>query len=299
MLFRAVVLIAALAAASVQAAPRDKLLVTPAWLAAHVADKNLVLLHSGDQASFDAGHIPGARLVAVGGLAAPQEPGGLVLELPQPDALHSQLQALGISDTSRIVVYQTKDQIQAATRIVFTLQAAGLGDRVALLDGGLEAWKAAGHITTGGATPERIGRLKPLKMRPTIVDAAFVRTEARAPGYAIIDARAAIFYDGVQPGGLQGPQPKKGHIPGAKNVPFTSISNPDLTLKSPEDLAAAFKAAGVKPGDKLVVYCHVGQQATAVVFAARTLGLDAQLYDGSFQDWSMKGLPVETPAPAK
>jgi len=54
----------------------------------------------------------------------------------------------------------------------------------------------------------------------------------------------------------------------------------------------------VKAGDHVMVYCHVGQQATAVIFAARTLGIDAQLYDGSFQDWSKRGLPVEMP-PAK
>jgi thiosulfate/3-mercaptopyruvate sulfurtransferase len=63
-------------------------------------------------------------------------------------------------------------------------------------------------------------------------------------------------------------------------------------------LRALFTAAGVKPGDHIVAYCHVGMQATAVIYAARILGIPAVLYDGSFQDWSRRGLPVET-APAK
>jgi thiosulfate/3-mercaptopyruvate sulfurtransferase len=54
-----------------------------------------------------------------------------------------------------------------------------------------------------------------------------------------------------------------------------------------------FTEAGYKPGDHVIAYCHIGIQATSVVFAARTLGIDAKLYDGSFQDWVKRGLPVE------
>ncbi|MEP6830339.1 MAG: rhodanese-like domain-containing protein, partial [Rhizomicrobium sp.] len=114
-------------------------------------------------------------------------------------------------------------------------------------------------------------------------------------GYTIVDARAPEFYNGEKPG-IEGAVP--GHVPGAHNIPFTTVSGPDGKLKSPEELRAMFTAAGVKSGDHVIAYCHIGIQATAVIFAARTLGIDAQLYDGSFQDWSKRGLPVEMP-PAK
>ncbi len=85
----------------------------------------------------------------------------------------------------------------------------------------------------------------------------------------------------------------KGHIPGAVNIPFSKITD-DNMLVDRERVAALFAAAGIKPGDTVVAYCHVGQQGTAVVFGARLLGYTVMLYDGSFQDWAMnKRGPVE------
>lgn len=287
--------IALLLAAGAQAATRDQMLTTPAWVAEHAKDADLVILHVGDQAEFAAGHLPGAQLVTSSTLAT-TGPDGLVLEMPTADELHRQLQALGVSDNSRIVVYSGKAGLPAATRVLFTLQAVGLGDRAMLLDGGLAGWVKAGRPLATEASAPRAGKLSPLKLDAKIVDAGFVQKAPQTKGYDLIDARAPVYYDGVQPGGAQGPSPKKGHIPGAKNIPFSSVTDVDGKLKSADELAAQFKAAGVQPGDKVVVYCHVGQQATAVLFAARTLGIDALLYDGSFQDWAKRDLPVEDPS---
>lgn len=80
-------------------------------------------------------------------------------------------------------------------------------------------------------------------------------------------------------------------------MPFSSVIDPEQKLKSAEGIIATFKAAGLKSGDRAVVYCHIGQQATVVALAARAVRIDAVLYDGSFQDWSQRGLPVEQ-APA-
>jgi len=295
----AAVFIAALAvAASAHAAtPRDSLLVKSDWLAQHASDANLVILHSGSPADYAAGHIPGARLVPQGGLAAaPAASGGLTLELPTAADLRTQLQDLGVSDNSRVVIYAAGNQIPAATRLVYTLDAAGFGDRVSLLDGGLAEWKKTGHATSTEATPAHAGVLGPITLQPRSVDADFVRGHLQAPGYTVVDARASNFYDGSQAGSAQGTNPKKGHIPGAKSVPFSSVTTLDADLKSADELAAVFASAGVKTGDHVMVYCHVGQQATAVLFAARTLGVDAKLYDGSFQDWSARDLPVENPS---
>ena len=276
--------------------PRDNLVVTAEWLKQHANDKDLVLLFAGEKGEYESGHIPGARFVGMETLAAPSEPDGLILDLPEPDALRQQLEGLGISDTSHIVVYYGLRTVPYATRVILTLDAAGLGDRVALLDGGLGAWQRGGNATTSEVPVVAKGKLAPLQMRQRIVDAEFVRQHLQTPGYKIIDARAPVFYDGVQAGMGQGAANLKGHLPGAKNIPFSSVTSTDLSLKSPAELAALFKAAGVEQGDRVIAYCHIGAQATAVVFAARSLGIDAVLYDGSFQDWARRGLPVESPA---
>lgn len=270
------------------AAPRDKLVVTADWLVDHASDKNLVILHAGNAAGFQAGHIPSAHLADLDQISV-SDPNGLSIELPSPEMLRGQLEALGISDDSRIVVYADSAAVARATRILLTLDAAGFGRRSYLLDGGLMEWKAEGRGLAAGTGPVAPGHLGPLKLSPPIVDADFVETHLKAPGYRLIDARAPEFYSGAQVsmGG-------KGHIPGARNIPFTSVTGPDGKLKSPEKLRQMFSAAGVKAGDHVIAYCHIGIQGTAIVFAARTLGLDAKLYDGSFQDWVKRGLPVET-----
>jgi thiosulfate/3-mercaptopyruvate sulfurtransferase len=274
------------------AAPRDELLVTPAWLAQHAADKDLVILHVGTPDGYKAKHIPGAHLVGPNGLTV-KTPEGLVTELPPPEDLRAEMQSLGISDRSRVIVYSENEGIARATRIMLTLDAAGLGKHSSLLDGGLKGWEADGHAVNAEAPAATMVVLSPLKMQSRIVTADYVQSHLKTPGTTVIDARAPEFYNGEKPG-IEGAVP--GHVPGAHNIPFTSISGPDGKVKSPEELKALFTAAGVKPGDHVIAYCHIGIQATAVVFAARTLGIDVQLYDGSFQDWSKRGLPVEMPA---
>ena len=282
--------ITAMTASSAWAAgPRDELLVNSAWLAQHAADKDLVILHVGTLDGYKAKHIPGAHLVGPNGLTV-KTPEGLVTELPPPEDLRAEMQSLGISDRSRVIVYSENDGIARATRIMLTLDAAGYGNRSSLLDGGLKGWEADGHAVNAEAPAAAMVVLSPLKMQSRIVTADYVQSHLKAPGYTVIDARAPEFYNGEKPG-IEGAVP--GHVPGAHNLPFTSISGPDGKVKSPEELKALFTAAGVKPGDHVIAYCHIGIQATAVVFAARTLGIDAQLYDGSFQDWSKRGLPVE------
>jgi thiosulfate/3-mercaptopyruvate sulfurtransferase len=220
----------------------------------------------------------------------------LLTELPPPDELRAAMQALGISDHARVIVYSESEGIARATRIILTLDAAGFGRRAALLDGGLKEWQREGLATGTETPPATTVILSPLKMQSRIVTADYVQAHLKTPHTSVIDARASEFYNGEK-AGMDGAA--LGHIPGAHSLPFTSVYDAQGKLKSPEELKALFADAGVKPGDHIVAYCHIGIQATAVIFAARTLGMDAKLYDGSFQDWSKRGLPVETPADHK
>jgi thiosulfate/3-mercaptopyruvate sulfurtransferase len=276
------------------ATPRDSLLVSPSWLAGQKPDRDLVILHVGTQEGYRAKHIPGARLVDLQSISV-KSPDGLLMQMPAPAVLQADLERLGISDRSHILVYSETGAIARATRVMLTLDAAGFGRRSSLLNGGLSAWEANGGPTTTETPSVPQAKLSSLKMTPRIVTAAYVRAHLKSPGTILVDARATEFYDGEKPG-MEGQE--KGHIPGAVNIPFTSVSDSNGRLKSPDALTALFTTAGIKPGDHVIAYCHIGIQATAVIFAARTLGIDARLYDGSFQDWSNRGLPVE-PAPAR
>jgi thiosulfate/3-mercaptopyruvate sulfurtransferase len=289
-------LLIAVAAATAHGAPtRDDLVVTPAWLLKHVNDAGLVLLHVGEKADYDAGHIPGARYVSTRDLSsAPSASQRLTLEMSPPDVLRSQIEALGISDDSRVVAYYGKDWVSPTTRVLFTLIYAGL-ERVSLLDGGMAAWTKAGGAVTAAVPPQTTGRLSPLAVKRLIVDADFVASHARAEGFAVVDTRDVAFFDGRQQGG-PADRRASGHIPGAHSVPFSAMANDDNTWKSPAELAAIFERAGIRPDDTVVTYCHVGQQATATLFGALMLGHPVLLYDGSFEDWVRRDLPVDNPS---
>jgi thiosulfate/3-mercaptopyruvate sulfurtransferase len=270
--------------------PRESLVVNTAWLAAHLKDPNLVLLHVGDKDEYAAKHIPGARFVSLSDIATSDRSAtGLILEIPPTaDDLRARLEKLGISDDSRVVVYYGKDWVSPTTRVIFTLDYAGFGDRAVLLDGGMGAWVRDGHPVTDVVPAPRVGKLSPLKTRKLIVDADYVLANKDKKGVALVDGRAAAFYDGVDTGGSHDQPHRTGHIAGAGNFPFTEVTNDELMLKSPAELRALLTKAGVQRGDTVLGYCHIGQQMTAVLFAARTLGHKVLLYDGSMQDWSRK-----------
>jgi thiosulfate/3-mercaptopyruvate sulfurtransferase len=266
------------------------------WLAAHLKDPDLVLLHVGERSEYDAGHIPGARYVKLDDISVSQhDEKGLMLQMPEADSLRARLEAIGISDRSRVVVYYGNEWISPATRVLFTLDYAGLGASAALLDGGMQAWKREGHALSTEAPKSIRGQLTAMKVKPIVVSAEWVKSRIGSPGFHLVDGRGAVFYDGVEQGGS-----RKGHIAGARSVPFTEVFDDRAYLRSPAELRALFSKAGIGTGDTVVAYCHIGQQATAVLFAARSLGHPVLLYDGSFQEWSRRAdLPVEDPRDGK
>jgi len=289
----------ALPGPTVMAQDQDSMppVVSTRWLAEHLRDPDLVILHVGDDRSrptYDAGHIPGARFLHPWNeLAAPRQEGALNLELPVGERLQASLEAKGISNSSRVVVYSADQYFTPTTRSLLTLEYAGLRGRVAILDGGLEAWRAENRPVTTEIPTVRPGSFALRTLDGLVVSAPFVAANLENPKVAVIDARAPQFYQGAETR-----QGRNGHIQGARNIPFTSIVTEDGHFKDVATLRRMFQEAGAETGDRVVTYCHIGQQASLVWFAARLAGYDAALYDGSFQDWARRtDLPVVTPSP--
>lgn len=284
------------AAPAGQGATPQPLIVTTTWLAGHLNDRGLVILHVGDQnskPSYDEGHIPGAQFLnPFQELSTPRVEGALALELPSAEVLDSVLEAKGISDDSRVVLYTARQYFSPTSRSLFTLEYAGLAGRVSILDGGLETWKSEGRpVSTDVPTPAR-GRFTIRPNAGLVADAGYVSAHLEDTKVRIVDARDTAFYNGRETR-----QGRNGHIKGAVNLPFGTMVDSGGKFRTPAELKAQFAAAGVKDGQTVVTYCHIGQQATLVWFVARVLGYDAKLYDGSFQDWAKRSeLPVVNPA---
>jgi thiosulfate/3-mercaptopyruvate sulfurtransferase len=275
--------------AAAQLTTGDGLLVSTQWLSQHQHDRDLVILQVGPEPGFQKEHIAGARFVKLNSISTPFQAGSLSLEMPPEPALRAALEQLGISDRSRIVVVFDSGWVTPSARVFLTLGYAGLSDRAVYLDGGLTAWRKDGLPLTADTAAVAPGHLTRPLAKAVIVDNEYVAAVGKNAHARLLDARSPASF--VHPaGGQESP----GHIPGAVNVPWGTLfdQNTDKLLDRAE-LEQKFRAAGVQPGDTVVGYCHVGQYATAMLLAARVLGHPVHLYDGSFQDWTMRKLPTE------
>ncbi|MDA1081459.1 MAG: rhodanese-like domain-containing protein [Gemmatimonadetes bacterium] len=266
-------------------------IVSPDWLAANLDDPKLVVIHAAAQKrDYDAGHVRGARWLPWTAYTVSM-PGGLSVQLPTMAQMDSALEAIGVRDDSRIVI--VGGPIQTSGRLYFTLDYFGLGARTSLLDGGIGAWRDAGRATetTESAAPAS-GNVTLTPNPSKLADAAWVHANGSVPGVSLLDARLPQFYTGESAGS----QPRAGRIPGAKSIPYSATVDASNFSLDPIALHRLFDAAGAERGNKVVTYCHIGMQATALYVAARILGYDAAVYDGSFEEWSRKPeLPVVGP----
>lgn len=284
-------------------------LITVADLVPLLDRSDVVLLHVSDEAHYRAGHIRGARHVTPMMLSTPSGEGRLTLELPPDDELRARFMALGIGDASTVVVYYADDWMSQATRVVFTLDATGLGGRTRLLDGGFAAWQAGKQAVSEATVSPTPATALTLARRAGVVvsldDVKAITTSQS--GVRLVDARMQDFHAGTND--RRGQIPRPGHIPGAINMPYLSFfergpgsdgTQQPMRLRPEAELQAMFVAAGLTPGTPLVTYCHIGQQATVPFFVARMLGYDVRLYDGSFDEWSATtSVPVATASDQK
>lgn len=277
---------------------RAELLVSAAQAASLVSQPGVVVLQvERDSATFARGHIAGSRFLPLSAIVIERD--GIPNELPSAAALDSTFRRVGITGRERVLLV---GEPLWATRAFFTLDYLG-HPKVALLDGGMTAWKRAGRFVQLGAAralpadsiPREPSLLAPQGER--IVDALYVLNHIRHPDVTLLDARPDAEFTGRTPGDAVA---RGGHIPGAAHLFWRTLMQSDTLplLKDTAALRTMFAAAGVEPRDTVVAYCRTGIMASYAYFAARYLGYPVRMYDGSFVEWSRNSAyPVERPAP--
>ena len=274
---------------------RSEMLVTTEWLAEHLHDGDLVVLSVGSSPDFySKGHIPGARQIRLGDIAVTRD--GIPNEMPSEDKLREVFAAAGVSNNSRVVLYGERSNLMAA-RAYFTLDYLGVAGHAALLDGGIEKWKAESRPLSTEAVTAKPARLT-IAPRPAIlVDTPTMKTLAAKKDVALIDARPAKEFTGEQ---LSEDVQKAGHIPGATSLYWMDmlVSKENPVLRPEAELRKMYAQAHASPGRQVVTYCRTGMQSSFDYFVAKYLGYEPSMYDASFYEWSLKDLPAET-SPSK
>jgi thiosulfate/3-mercaptopyruvate sulfurtransferase len=271
-------------------------LVSTEWLAGELG-KDLILLDANytstipgapprhPRAAFELAHIPGARFLDLDTLVDESDP--LPSMLPTAARVSQRLSALGITASSPIVLYDDNPH-HTACRAWWVLRMFGV--EASLLDGGLAKWKAEGRPLESGTTSAPGANFTLARAKAKIRSKADMLANLETGAEQVADARSAARFTGAE----ADPRPgsASGHIPGSRSMPSGSFFRPDGTWKSKPELRALFDAAGIDLARPLTATCGSGITAAIIVFAARLLGSDAALYDGSWSEW---GTALETP----
>lgn len=282
---------------------RESALVSAEWLLENFNNSDVRILDASMDATivfpdawksgpseFAAAHIPGAQYFDID--ATSDASSGLPHTVPSPEAFQGVMQALGINQNDHVVVYDNS-LLRSAARAWWMLRVMGHSN-VSVLDGGFAAWQAVG------------GPLEQSTGKPTAGDfvanfqSALFRSKTdmleniQTRDAQVIDARGAPRFAGE----VAEPRPglKSGHIPNARNVPFSSLYEADGRLKPATDLAAAFEAAEVDTDAPINTSCGSGVTACNLALALYELGnQNVAVYDGSWVEWgSAADVPIAT-----
>ena len=264
---------------------RMESLVSTEWLAERLGQPALKIVDASwhmpatgrsGRDEYAAAHILGAVFLDIDALSDKSNPAPHML--PSAAEFGAAMARLGVGRDDRIIVYDNSS-LRTAARGWFMLRHFG-ADRVAILDGGFQKWVAEGRPTEAGQPGAATGAFA-AEVRSAIATRAEIQAGIDTP---LLDARGRPRFEGSVPD----PRPgvAHGHIPGARNLPFEELYNPDGTFRSPATISKLFELAGIDPAKPFVASCGSGVTANSLIFAAHLLGNDeARLYDGSWSEW--------------
>jgi len=243
-------------------------------------------------ATFREGHIPGADFLDLQGEFSDKGQRHWFMMPRDIAQLEGAFARHGIGEGVRVVLYSIGSMMWS-TRFWWMLRSLGF-DNVAVLDGGLDKWKAEGRATESGDPRGYPAALFKARPRPGLfVDKHETMAAIGVPGTVIVNALGPQFHRGREPSRYGRP----GRVPGSVNIPAASlVAPPTKSFVALSDALATFEASGVTKDKKVICYCGGGISATVDLFLMHQLGYDhLTLYDGSMGEWAKDpNLPIET-----
>jgi len=259
---------------------RPEMLVDTAWLADHLQDANIriVDMRRNGETDYAAGHIPGAVNLLNDAI---RDPRNAPTFLPSRSAFEALMAQLGISNGTRVIVYDDRGGLYAA-RLWWILNYFGHAN-VALLDGHWIKWTREQRPTTTDTPAISPTRFTAIPNPHWLATADDVRKAIDKPGTKIVDARTQAEIAGTDLRGIR----RGGFIPSSVSVYWEDTIDPELkTLKPAAELTKLFQDAGVLPSQEVIAYCQVGMRAAHDLFVLHLLGYDhLRNYYGAWEEW--------------
>ena len=247
-----------------------------------------LIVESG-RANWAAGHIPGSGFVdLLTGIS--DQSSEYRFMLPTRHEFVSQMEGLGVGEGTRVVLYD-RDHNMWAARVWWMLQHFGFG-AAAVLDGGWVKWTLEGRETTAGAAPDH----GPTTFGSTSGSTVLVDKQAILEALDSTETCLVNALSAEQHNGENNDYGRRGHIPGAVNLPVAGLVDPVTHAYLPhEQLLAKTGVVRDADGERVIVYCGGGISASSDAFVLSRLGhADVSIYDGSMSEWSADpSLPLE------
>lgn len=266
----------------------EKPIVSAQWLKSHLTAPDVRVLdctwympnepRTGRQV-YDAHHIPGARFFDIDDIADTDSP--LPHMLPPPEKFSSRVRRLGLGDGHRVICYDQNGFV-ASARTWWMFRVMGHED-VAVLDGGFEAWRAAGGAIEDLPPHFQADRHFTVRPRRDLVRDIDQVKQALTGSAQVVDARSAARFKGE----VEEPRPglRKGHMPASFSVPYTEVVTNGF-LKPEAELRQVFANAGVDLSKPIINTCGSGVTAAILALAQSVAGHDdAAVYDASWSEW--------------
>lgn len=271
---------------------RETLLTTAEDLRKKLGSEDLCLIDVRPAEDFAGGHLPGAVHFDVFGLSLIDTSDAPLKAFMH--MIHHIFELRGISEKNEAVVYENQSGMRAA-RALWFLDYFG-HPNARMLDGGMQAWKAAGFATTTEATPPKAASFKISERRDVLATAQDVLQSLNKNETAILDTRSRSEYLGTQIRAARG-----GAIPGAIHIEWTDNLDNSGKFKSTAELQAMYSRAGITADKEVISYCQGGYRAAHSYVALRLIGFPRiRNYIGSWKEWGDRtDLPIEQPAASK
>lgn len=243
------------------------------------------------------GHLPEAVHLSEQAFRGPN--GSLPYQIWSAEELAELLSKAGISNRDSVLVYSDGANVLGSSLVAYILAKSGV-PKVAILDGGYSAYKAAGAPLTKAYPRYARGRFQPVTVPGLSITLAQLLPLVGQSGVVIIDPRPKALYEGTENTFL-----RNGHIPGAINIPWQQVTEANNSeealrnphkLKSPAALQALFVGRGVTPDKEVILSCSTGREASLQYLVLKhLLGYPrVRLYEGSWTEYSATNHPVQT-----